>query len=142
MQATEVPLDNLVALSLRSLRRAPTGLAAVLSGAAQALDARLVAACFVPAAGPPETLGSAGPDGPSLSQRNGEDHAMLVALARQMEAVDVDPGIQTGIWQDYGYVAAISSCIDEHISCVVVVGSDRPVDLSTLQRVSAPVTQS
>ena len=140
MQVTALDLDELVTLALRSLRRAPTGLAAVLSGTAGALEAHLVAACVIPAAGIPETLASAGPDGPGLSSRTGEDHTMLRALGSEMDALLVPPAMRSGRWRDYEHVAAVSSCIDESTSCLVMVGSDSPIDLGTLQRASAPVT--
>lgn len=139
MQTTEIALDDLVTLSLRSLRRAPTGLAALLSGAANALSAELISASVIPAGGTPETLASAGPDGPGLSQRTGEDHSMLQALANEMHSVVVPSGIRAGKWTDYAHVAAVSSCIDESTSCLVLVAGDDPADLRILQRVSAPV---
>lgn len=140
MQTTDVALDDLVTLSLRSLRRAPTGLAALLSGSATALGARLVAACVIPAMGAPETLASAGPDGPALSHRTGEDHDMLRGLANEMSAISVPVELRSGKWTDYAHVTAISSCIDENTSCLVVAAGDGPIDLRTLQRISAPVT--
>lgn len=140
MQVTALDLDELVTLALRSLRRAPTGLAALLSGTAGALEAQLVAACVIPVAEPPETLASAGPDGPGLSSRTGEDHTMLRALGGEMDAVVVPPAMRSGKWRDYEHVAAVSSCIDENTSCLVMVGSVSQIDLGTLQRASAPVT--
>src|SRR5687767_9259572 len=98
MQTTDMALDDLVTLSLRSLRRAPTGLAALLSGSANALNAELISASVIPTLGAPETLAAAGPDGPGLSQRTGEDHLMLRALANEMQAVVVPPDVRAGKW--------------------------------------------
>lgn len=140
MQVVDVPLEELVALSLRSLRRAPTGLAALLSGVSSALGASLVGAYLIPPTGTPELLATAGSDGPSLSQRTGEDHGMLRALALQLEARAAEPETRSGIWTEYGNVASVSSCLDEKTTCVLVAAGDSSVDLEVLRRISAPVT--
>lgn len=140
MPLTGVSLDELVALTLRSLRQAPTGLAALLSATTEALDARLVAVSLVPASGRPETLGAAGPDGPGLSQRTGEDDAMLRSLSRQMEPAPVHPDLRAGAWVDHEHVWSVTSCIDEETSCVVIAAGDHPMDPEELLRASAPMT--
>jgi signal transduction histidine kinase len=138
--AIEVPFEELAALSLRSLRRAPTGLAALLSAAAGALDCELVAATLVPAAGFPDTLAAGGVDGPALSQRAGEDHDMIRALASSMEPIEVGTEARAGKWADYAFVSSISSCIDDSVTCTVIAAGNSPVDLLSLQRYSAPIT--
>jgi two-component system sensor histidine kinase KdpD len=137
--ATEVPFEELAALSLRSLRRAPTGLAALLSAAAGALDSEVVAAALVSSAVPPDTLAAGGPDGPALSQRAGEDHDMIRKLASSMEPTEIHPHLRAGKWTEYPFAASISSCIDDEISCVVIVAGNQPIDLRALQRYSAPI---
>lgn len=132
-------LDEIVVLSLRSLRRAPTGLAALLSAGAEALDADLVAAYLAPAASLPEALFGGGIDGPVLSQRAGEDHRMLAYLTSQMAPADVPADAREGQWCEYEHVAAIASCLDEHTNCVVIAGGQKPIGHETLRRISAPV---
>lgn len=133
-------LDELVALSLRTLRRAPTGLAALLSATSEALGARLVATCLTTGSEPPETLGVGGPDRPRLSQRTGEDHDMLRGLSRHLEPYVVPAGERAGVWTEYAHVCAISSRIDDQTNCVVVAAGDSQLDPSDLTRASAPLT--
>ncbi|MEA2452182.1 MAG: hypothetical protein QOG04_892 [Actinomycetota bacterium] len=138
--ATEVPFEELAALSLRSLRRAPTGLAALLSAAAGALECELVAAVLLSATGAPDTLAAGGPDGPALSQRAGEDHDMIRTLASSMDPIEVATEVRAGKWAEYPFVSSISSYIDDEVTCTVIAAGNEPIDVRALQRYSAPIT--
>ncbi len=136
--------ESAISTALRALRHPQTGLAAVLAAVAPELDACMVAAYLIPPGNDPaEMLASGGPQAAVLGPPgnvSGRQSSLVRAVSLEVAITEASPALgNCPPWSKNEHVAGISTLLSDSSSCVLIAGSDHPIDPDDLYRASAPV---
>lgn len=142
-QVTRVS-DELISLALRSVRVPQTGIAGLLAGFAPQLESRLLGVYLLPPTGDGAELVAAGGADAALAGPPGRAPEQTTTMVRHFahkldiaRASDATP--LHAPWRSYEHVVGLTSLLDDASICVVIAGSDQPIDEGALRSTTAPI---
>lgn len=137
-------LEDTITLALRAVRHPQTGVAAVLAGVSQVLNARICAVYLAPAGpGPAELLATGGPEAGLLGAPGPVEDAMgeLVRLL-VLETTPISTQVRSdhpGPWDAFDHLGRIATPLPSGVACLLLVAGGEHFDADKLRRASAPI---
>lgn len=136
--------ERAVSTALRALRHPQTSLAGVLTAVASGLDAGTVAAYLIPPSpDPAEMLASGGARAAVLGPPgnvSGRQSELIRSVALEVANGEGPPALGgCPPWSKHDHVSGISTLLSETTTCVLIAGSENPIDPDDLYRASGPV---
>lgn len=138
-RARHDPLEDGVALALRSLRQPRSGVAALLVSALRASGADLVAAFTVIPGRVPEMVASAGPAAADLGSPGPTDEQMASVLQGCMRASFCETSAFPDPWARYPHLEHRTDRLPLGGVVVLLAAGERPLDGAALSRVMGPL---
>lgn len=139
-----VSLEDTITLAFRAVRHPQTGVAAVLAGINQALNARVCAVYLAPAGpGPAELMAVGGQEAPLLGAPGPAGDAMgeLVRLL-VLETTPISGQVPSDYprpWDAFDYLGRIATPLPSGVACLLLVAGGEAFDADELRRASAPI---
>lgn len=137
-------LEDTITVALRAVRHPQTGVAAVLAGINQALNARVCAVYLAPAGpGPAELLAVGGPEAPLLGAPGPVEDAMG-ELVRHLvlETTPISSRVPSNYprpWDAFDQLGRIATPLPSGVACLLLVAGGEAFDGDELRRSSAPI---